>query len=162
MGCGKTRVGKALANEMKRPFVDVDEQIVKKAGMSISDIFAKYGEAYFRELETKELKEVLENKEQMIIASGGGIPMQEANLPLLKEGIVVYIEASTEVLLPRLERDKKRPILQGGDLCEKITSLMEVRGPVYEEISDIKIATTNEAVIKIVQQIVEKLVEKNV
>lgn len=161
MGCGKTYVGRALAKALEVPFVDMDEQIVESAGMPITEIFAKYGEAYFRELETAVLKELLASKEQTVISSGGGVPMQENNQPLLKEAIVVYIKASVDVLTNRLRNDKKRPILQGGDLREKITLLLKERRPMYESISDIEVVTSNGSVDKVVQQIVEKLVEKN-
>ena len=161
MGCGKTHVGRELAKALEVPFVDMDEQIVERVGMPITEIFAKYGEAYFRGMETAVLKELLASKEQTVISSGGGVPMQENNQPLLKEAIVVYIKASVDVLTNRLRNDKKRPILQGGDLREKITLLLKERSPMYESISDIEVLTSNGSVDKVVRQIVEKLVEKN-
>lgn len=162
MGCGKTCVGKALARNLKIGFIDMDEQIVEKAGMPITEIFIKYGEQHFRELETEVLKELLANEEQTVISSGGGMPMQEANQLLLKESTVVYIEASVDVLMTRLKNDKDRPIIQGGDLREKIVTLLIARSPIYEQVSDIKVVTSNGPINKIVGQIVEKLVEKRV
>lgn len=162
MGCGKTRVGRALARELGLPFVDMDEQIVARAKMPVTDIFAKHGEAYFREMETAVLEDLLAEKKQMVIGSGGGVPMQEANRPLLEESMVVYIEAPIGILMERLANDKKRPILKGGDLREKITTMLEVRNPIYEQVSDIEVSTNNGSVERIVQQIVEKLVEKRV
>ena len=162
MGCGKTRVGRALARELDIPFVDMDERIVAKAGMSINDIFAQQGEQYFRQLETKVLKELLADKRRTVISAGGGMPMQEANWSLLQTGVVVYIKASVDILVGRLKNDKTRPILQGGDLYEKILTLTNERNPIYEQVSDIEVMTSNGAVGEMVRQIVEKLVEKNV
>jgi len=161
MGCGKTHVGSILAKELGLPFVDMDEQIVEQARRSVTEIFAEHGEAHFRDIETEVLKDLLAGHEQTVISSGGGVPMQEANLPLLKEGIVVYLKAPVEVLVSRLKNDKKRPILQGGDLREKITTLLAKRGPIYESVSNIEVVTGNGAVETIVGQIIEKLVEKN-
>ena len=161
MGCGKTHAGRMLAKELGLPFVDMDEQIVERARRSITEIFAEHGEAHFRAIETEVLKDLLAVREQTVISSGGGVPMQEANLPLLKEGIVVYLKAPVEVLISRLKNDKARPILQGGDLREKITTLLVKRGPIYESVSDIEVVTSNGAVEMVVGQIIEKLVEKN-
>ena len=161
MGCGKTRTGRALARELGLRFVDMDKQIVTTAGMAVADIFAQYGEQYFRKLENKILKELLASTEQTVISTGGGVPMQAMNQQLLKAGIVVYLEASIEVLLKRLANDRKRPILQGGNLRDEITTLMDLRNPIYEQLSDITVSTSNVPVEQVVRQIVEKLVEKN-
>ena len=160
MGCGKTHVGQELAKVMELPFVDMDERIVKRAGMPITDIFAKYGEQHFRQLETKMLSELLASKERTVISSGGGMPIQEANWPLLEDSIVIYIKAAVDVLISRLENDKKRPILQGGNLHEKITGLMDLRNPIYEQVSDIEVTTSEAPAYEVVGQIIEKLVEK--
>ena len=160
MGCGKTHAGRMLAKELKLPFIDMDEQIVTRAQQPITEIFAEYGEAHFRAIETEVLKDLLAGHEQTVISSGGGVPMQEANLPLLKKGIVVYLKASVDVLLSRLKHDKSRPILQGGDLREKITTLLAKRTPIYESVSNIEVVTSDGAEM-VVGQIIEKLVEKN-
>jgi len=161
MGCGKTRVGRVLAKKLKLPFVDMDTRIVKKAGMPITDIFAQHGESYFRELETKVLVEALASKRRTVISTGGGVPMQKSNQPLLKAAIVVYIKAPVEVLMVRLVKDKKRPILQGGDLRDKITTLLDERNPVYEQVSNMEVLTNDGTVDEVVGQIIEKIVEKS-
>lgn len=154
MGAGKTSVGKSLAHELEIPFVDMDDEIVKKAGMPITEIFAEYGEPYFREIETNVLEELLDLKERHVISAGGGVPMQEVNQPLLKQaGVVVYLKADTEILVKRLQGDTTRPVLHGGDLRGKITVLQAGRAPVYEKVSDFQVITDEKSLVEIVNEI---------
>ena len=102
--------------------------VEEQSGQKISDIFAEKGEAYFRELETEMLRQLLLRQDRCVIAVGGGLPMQPVNRPLLKElGKVVFLEADIETLVHRLKNDTKRPKLQGGDLRERIETLMSQR-----------------------------------
>ena len=160
MGCGKTRVGRLLSQHLELPFIDMDEKIVERAGMPVTEIFAKYGEEHFRKLETETLQGLLAREERTVISSGGGVPMQSANQPFLAEGIVVYIKASVEVLMKRLAGDKSRPILkglQGDDLRKKIIALKDERDSVYERLSNIMVETSSKSVSEVVCQIIEGL-----
>lgn len=157
MGCGKTRIGRELAHKLKLPFVDVDKEIVEKEGMPIADIFDDKGEAFFRELETEMFKTLVAKKEQSVISAGGGLPIQENNQKYLENCEVVYLTATVDVLAKRLSGDKKRPILKGGNLREKITTLKAKRDPIYERVSDITVDTSDVAVDKIVAQIIDAL-----
>ena len=127
MGSGKTTFGKWIAANKKMEFVDTDELIEKENGITISDIFASKGEAYFRNLETDML-----NK----------LPVKEENRELLSQlGTVVYLWADADELVKRLSGDNTRPLLAGGNLKEKINTLMDARKEIYDSVSDIKIDT---------------------
>lgn len=144
MGCGKSSLGRFLGRKGYH-FVDTDDIIVQKENRSINDIFATDGEAYFRELETKVLKELCEQGEKnLVISVGGGLPVKEENRELLHElGKVVYLRTTVETLVKRLSGDKKRPLLQNGNIETRIRELMEQRKDIYEDVADIILDTDN-------------------
>jgi len=154
MGAGKTTVGKGLARETGKRFLDTDELIVKQMNLSINDIFAKYGEAYFRDLETKLIENLLIHVSDCVISCGGGLPMKEENRPLLKKlGKVIYLNVNETDILRRLKNDTTRPLLQGPreEVAERIHKMLEIRDPVYRETADIIIKTgrmNSSAVVK--------------
>ncbi len=158
MGAGKTSVGKHLARHLGLKFTDTDDLIVQEQHMPVNQIFAEQGEAYFRELETEMLKKLMQAEERMVISVGGGLPMTQANQPLLKElGTVVYLRADVDTLMERLKRDTSRPLLKGGNLREKITGLMDARESTYEKVADVQIHTDKKAFSEIVLEISEKI-----
>ena len=160
MGCGKSSVGKRLAKAMDLPFVDMDDLIVERTGMQITEIFAKFGEPYFRQLETEALLQLAECGQRMVISAGGGMPVQPQNQPILKEmGTVLLLEATVDTLVERLQFDDTRPILQGGDLRQKIESLQQQRKEAYEKVCDRKIRTDGKNFTVIIEEI-RKIVEK--
>lgn len=160
MGAGKTTIGKKLARKLEVQFVDTDEMVETQTGRKISDIFAEDGEAFFRNLETDMLHQLMQREERCVIAVGGGLPMQPVNRPLLKElGKVVFLEADIEALMQRLRGDTSRPKLQGGDLRERIETLMDQRLEVYLETADIRVSTDTQGFSQILQEIVEKTAE---
>ncbi|MAW64832.1 MAG: shikimate kinase [Flavobacteriales bacterium] len=112
MGCGKSTLGRKIANQMGWTFVDLDEYIEKKEGKSIPLIFKEYGETYFRKLETKYLKELIKLK-LCVISCGGGTPCFNKNIEIItSEGASVYIKLSPTVLLGRLKQEKEhRPLI---------------------------------------------------
>lgn len=142
MGSGKTTIGKRVAKALTEKycnyrFIDMDNEIEKKTGMKISFIFEKFGEEYFRELET-ELCEELSNTKLCVIATGGGVIKSKNNMTLLKKsGIVVYLKANTEHIYRNIKDDTSRPLLQCDDKISKIKQLLEDRKPLYEGLSDI-------------------------
>lgn len=161
MGAGKTTIGKKLARQLGVGFVDTDHLIEARTGKKISDIFQEQGESYFRSLETQTLRELLNETGQMVIAVGGGLPMQPENQPILKElGTVIFLEAGVDTLMRRLKNDTVRPKLQGGDLRERITTLMQERKETYLQVSDLCISTENRGFHGILREIEEKIVEK--
>lgn len=154
MGCGKSSVGKMLARELSVPFVDTDAWIEEQNGRKISDIFRESGEEYFRELETRALEQLLEDEGRKVIAVGGGLPMRPVNREYLKMlGTTVYLLARPETLVARLQGDDTRPLLQGGELRQKILQLMSDREDIYQSAADIRISTDGKKICEITEEI---------
>ena len=137
MGSGKTTVGKLLAKVLAWEWADMDEYIVERYG-DISELFAKKGDAYFREVETETVK-MLTQKDRLVLSTGGGVVLRAENISLLKEnGIVVYLRATKQTLIERLQGDNTRPLLQAeGPLDNKIERLLEERVELYEGVADV-------------------------
>ena len=177
MGSGKTTVGRMLARILGRTFLDTDEMIVQDQQMPITQIFEKYGEPYFRDLETGLLRKLEKDLQETgrqettiretgrqetgrqepdlqeagrqetdpsgyVISVGGGLPLREENRIIMKRiGIVIYLKASPDTLVERLKGDTSRPLLQGGNMREKILSLMEKRDSFYTQAAQIQLFT---------------------
>jgi shikimate kinase len=153
MAVGKSAVGRALAKRLKLRFVDLDRVIEKSEQMKVKDIFSRKGEAYFRRLEKQTLAQVLEQENQ-IIATGGGVVMDEDNVKLLRErSLLVCLTASAEVLLKRAGPGAKRPLLKGGDRRERIEELLKQREKNYAQ-AHAAIDTSDLTIGKIVEKIV--------
>ena len=164
MGSGKTRVGKQLAKDMALPFVDLDKIITKKMNLSIRELLERFGEPYYRALETLALKQLIHDKDRKVISLGAGLPLQEQNEKYLKEiGTIVYLKGSLTTLKKRLEGSRKDPLLDGDDRDEKIKKLLKQRDPVYEKFADIKVVTGEKPFEELIRDIEEKIVafEKN-
>ena len=164
MGSGKTRVGKRLSKDLGLPFTDVEKMIISKTNLSMREVFERFGEPFYRALETVALKELLEDTERKVISLGAGVPLQEQNQKLLKElGTVIYIKGSFETLKERLEGSRKDPLLDGDDRDEKIRRLLKQRDPVYSKYADIQVITGVKSFDGLIQEIEEKLAayEKN-
>ncbi|MCH1982342.1 shikimate kinase [Ruminococcus sp. OA3] len=154
MGSGKTSVGKQLAKVMQLPFVDMDQLIVEKTGMEITEIFERYGEAHFRRIESECLEELSKEEERRVISVGGGLPVQPRNQPYLRKmGTVVLLEASVQTLQRRLKYDSSRPMLKGKDLQKNIETLQRQRKAEYEKVSDIRVVTDDKEFCQIVDEI---------
>ena len=137
MGSGKTTIGKALEKKTDMAFVDTDELIEAYEGCKISNIFADKGETYFRRLENETLKKLVTGTNFKIISTGGGIVVNKANIPLLKQlGKVFYLRIKPETVVERLEGDKTRPLLIGEDKLVKVEQLMTDRKELYEMAAD--------------------------
>jgi shikimate kinase len=132
MGVGKTTVGKLLAQEIGYRFLDTDEVIIKAAGKSINEIFAENGEAEFRQLESDILGQVCAYT-KLVIATGGGIVMEQHNWGYLRHGLIVWLDAPIEIILKRLAEDNTRPLLQDSDIETKLRSLLEKRQSLYSQ-----------------------------
>jgi len=158
MGAGKTETGKALARKLNKKFVDLDSLIEQKAGKSIPEIFREDGEAAFRELEIEAANEVAQD-ENLVIACGGGIILNQINIDRLKKNsVIVYLTASPKVLLKRTQRDKEtRPLLKGEHKVLAIQELLKFRKPFYERAAEIKIDTSKLDIAEAVQKIIAEL-----
>ncbi|WP_442594878.1 shikimate kinase [Neobacillus sp. D3-1R] len=155
MGSGKTTVGRALSETLGFPVYDTDEEIMGLTGESISAIFEHKGEQYFRSLE----KEVLKKLPQLdaIITTGGGIILSEVNREWMKEfGEVIFLYASPEETMCRLEGDETRPLLQSNKK-EKVNKMLDDRLPLYLEAASIKVDTTGKSITEIVEAIKQRL-----
>ncbi len=154
MGCGKSTVGKGLAEKLNMEFVDTDTEIEENEGMKISQIFESFGEKHFRELETK-LIEKLSQEEGRVIALGGGLAANPENHCFLKKcGKIVFLNCEIEETLRRISGDKSRPLTALGS--EDIISRYNQRLPIYRSISDITVDSTGES-HKTLESILEEL-----
>lgn len=140
MGCGKTSVGKRAAKLLGRKFIDLDQYVEEKAGMTVTEIFAQFGEEGFREREAKAVEEVAKRR-NLIVASGGGTVLKGANVAAFHEngGVVLYLDAPLAALQERLKRDKKRPLLQVPDRRAVISELHAKRSPLYQAAADLTV-----------------------
>ena len=157
MGAGKTTVGKALSRETGKKFLDTDSMIVKQMNLSINDIFEKYGEAYFRDLETNLLKNLCESDMDCVISCGGGLPLREENRAYLKRlGKVVYLNVNEMDIIRRLKNDTTRPLLRGPreEVKQRIHDMIEQRDPIYREAADVVIKTGRMKIADIVNKII--------
>lgn len=133
MGVGKTQLGQALAEKLGWEFRDSDQEIEKTGGLVITEIFDRFGEEKFRELERRVIGEVLEGK-PMVLATGGGAFVQPLTREIIQaRGISVWLRATLDTLVSRTERSKHRPLLQTENPRQVLAELMEKRYPVYAE-----------------------------
>ncbi|NNM75519.1 shikimate kinase [Sphingomonas sp. ID1715] len=131
MGAGKTTVGRRLAQKLAIPFVDADEEIEVAAGLSISEIFARFGEPYFRDGERRVIARLIDGSPK-VIATGGGAFMNELTRQLiLDRATAVWLEADIDTLVDRVRRRSTRPLLKDRDPREVLTELAAVRNPIY-------------------------------
>ena len=153
MGAGKSSVGRCLARRTGLARLDTDEIVSSKFGLSIPEIFARYGEERFRETETQALRE-LATKPQSIIVTGGGIVLGGENIDLLKKlGRVVWLDADEENLFERASRRGERPLLQTKNPKETFSKLLRARKELYAKAADFRVDTsvlTHDEVAKII------------
>lgn len=137
--------------------MEMDAYIQKKEGMSIKDIFATNGEEYFRNCESNTLIELRERK-HMVVSCGGGVPLREKNVELMKNsGYVVWLTATPEAIYERVKDSTERPLLNGNMNVPFIQNLMESRREKYERAADIVIDTTGKEIEEICEELLQKL-----
>lgn len=151
MGSGKSAIGRRLSFKLKLPYYDMDKEIVRQQGMSIPEIFEKYGEAYFRQLETDFLKNFRD--EECIISTGGGVAMNEENRKIMRRtGLVFFLDATFEDIYVRIRFDKNRPIVQRSTK-EELQELYHSRRKYYRQAAHIQVKTENRSLRNIVEYI---------
>jgi shikimate kinase len=131
MGVGKTSIGKRLADRLGTPFVDADEEIEKAAGLSITEIFAKFGEEYFRDGERRVIARLIEGEPKVIATGGGAFVNDETRALILERATSIWLNADVQVLADRVSRRDHRPLLKGKDPVAVLTELGKVRNPLY-------------------------------
>ncbi len=157
MGVGKTTIGKLLAERIGYDFIDMDIEIEKRTGTTISEIFRKQGEAKFRQLESELVKELAE-KNKLVIACGGGALANKENAETMKGSArMVYLTASIPEIIKRTRRDNDRPLLDVPDPLQTASILLEKREPIYRMYAEIIIDTTELTPVEVVERISEEL-----
>ena len=159
MGTGKSTVSDCLHSMFGMKVVEMDQVIAEREQMSIPDIFAAYGEEYFRGLETRLLVE-MQSQKNTVVSCGGGAALRERNVAEMKKnGKVVLLTASPETVYERVKDDGGRPLLEGRKDVKGISELMEQRREKYEAAADIVINTDNKTVLEVCEELVQRLTE---
>jgi shikimate kinase len=158
MGCGKSSIGRRLAQRLGHRFLDSDDLVTARAGKSVSEIFASEGEEAFRKLETAELQ-ALTGSSKIVLATGGGAILSAVNRDILHQlGIVIWLHADGETLFERATRSRKRPLLEVENPRSTFFTLMESRLPFYGGTTDLKIVATGLSHEQTVEKVLEHLV----
>jgi shikimate kinase len=158
---GKTSVGKLVAGELGREFVDLDAVLEHRAGISIQSLVADRGWGCFRKLEHDLVAEVC-HKDGLVIAPGGGAVIQQENVSLLKKnGFVVWLKGDAPVLRARMLKEesagKVRPSLAGSDSLAEIDEVLALRTPLYHQAADLVVDTTDLSAEEVARVIMGKL-----
>ncbi|AUA34921.1 shikimate kinase AroK [Pseudomonas fulva] len=157
MGAGKSTIGRLLAKELRLPFRDSDKEIELRCGANIPWIFDKEGEPGFRDREQAMIAELC-SLDGVVVATGGGAVMREANRRALHQGgRVIYLHASVEQQVGRTARDRNRPLLRTANPEATLRALLETRDPLYREIADLVVQTDERPPRMVVIDILERL-----
>ncbi|MGI5880329.1 MAG: shikimate kinase [Syntrophomonadaceae bacterium] len=154
MGTGKSSVGMKLAERLNRKFVDMDREIERVCGMSVSDIFRRYGEVRFRS-EERLMAGKLARQTGLVIATGGGVILADGNLEALqKNGTVINLEAKPEYIFQRVNRKKgTRPLIKKNITVEDIKEMLQHRQPLYQQ-AEVIVNTNDKGVDEVVEEII--------
>lgn len=131
MGVGKSTVGRRLAARLGVGFVDADEEIEKAAGMTITEMFERYGEAYFRDGERRVIARLMDGAPKVIATGGGAFMQEETRALILEHALAIWLNADIDTLVDRVSRREGRPLLKGKDPRVVLTELAAIRNPVY-------------------------------
>jgi len=131
MGAGKSTVGRRLAMRLRLPFVDADAEIEAAAGMTIADIFERYGETYFRDGERRVIARLVDGTPKVIATGGGAFINEETRRLILETALAIWLDAKVDVLVDRVRRRDTRPLLRARDPREVLEDLAEKRNPIY-------------------------------
>lgn len=133
MGVGKSTVGRRLAARLQLPFTDADHEIERAAGMPITEIFARFGEPYFRDGERRVIQRLVDGTPKVIATGGGAFINDETRALILDQATAVWLDAPIHILADRVRKRDTRPLLRDRDPVEVLTELAAVRNPIYAE-----------------------------
>ena len=157
MGAGKTTLGKALAQRLRREFVDTDRILVERTGVPVRTVFEIEGEKGFRRRESGVLAE-LAVREDCVVATGGGVVLAEANRRVMRDaGTVVYLHARLESLWERTRHDTTRPLLATADPRATLAAILEERDPLYRDAAHVVVDTGSQSANTLVNRVVAAL-----
>jgi shikimate kinase len=157
MGAGKTTIGTLLAARLSRTFIDTDQVLEARTGVSIATIFEIEGEASFRDREAATISEVVRMPNAVISTGGGCVLRAETRAIMKQRGVVIYLHATPDVSYARLKRAKDRPLLRGTDALERLSALYSERRPLYEATGHLKIDAHRDKPTQVVDEIVQRL-----
>lgn len=157
MGSGKSSVGRQLAEALRRPFVDTDQEVERALGRTIADIFRNSGEEAFRDAEESVLARVLDESPDSVVATGGGVVLREANRSRLNDHCVVWLRAQVGTLVERVERSRHERPLLGDDPRARLETLATERAALYLDLSDVAIDVDGRSLSGVVDLITEAI-----
>ena len=163
MGSGKTSVGRELSKLLAMDQIDVDKVIEDRTKMSIGQIFQEHGEPYFRDLERKTVEELAQHHNIIVFCGGGGIVLDDRNVENMKKnGVLIWLKASPEVIYERIATEGTRPLLKNDMSVAKIEAMMASRLSLYEGAADLVIETDRKSVEEVSLEIVEQLMRLDI
>jgi len=159
-GSGKTTIGKLLAKRLSKQFIEMDELIVQRLGLSIPEIVSSYGWQKFREVEAEITREAA-GFDNVVNATGGGVVTREENIRELKQkGKLVWLKAGLDTLLSRIGDDQSRPSLTGKSQREDMEAVLAERSPIYERAADFIVDTEGKMPEEVAEAIIKLYTEQ--
>lgn len=157
MGSGKTTIGRLLAKQLSKTFIDCDEEIQKRTGVSVTHIFDVEGEAGFRKRETAVIHELVQ-LDNIVLATGGGAVLGAENrAELANNGLVIYLKGSVHDLWHRTRHDRNRPLLQTADPLARLKDLYKQRDPLYNEVADIVVQSGKQSAQHLMMKLLQEM-----
>ena len=157
MGSGKTTMGRTLSRQLGKAFVDSDEEIIERTGVTVPHIFDVEGEPGFRLRETAVIRDLV-GRDNLVLATGGGAVLAEQNRAILQQnGIVIYLKASVHDLWQRTRHDRNRPLLQTDDPHARLTELFQQRDPLYQQVADIVVQSGKQSAHALMLRLVDEI-----
>jgi len=155
MGSGKSAVAKALSKRLELPLVDVDKMIEAKLKMRTTEVYDRFGDAYYRAMETMILIELQSRTERSVIVLGSGLALMPKNAEYLKElGTVYYLKVKLNTVVAKLAKQEKHAWLRAGDLEERVSKMMKEREPAYRRIANVTVEVDGKNVDQICDEII--------
>ncbi len=151
MGTGKSTIGRLSAKILHFDFVDTDQLVVDRTGLAISDLFAQHGEEYFRDQETAVIRSLIAVNRSIISTGGGAVIRPENRDMLRRSGFVIRLTASEDILMERVSRNSRRPLLQSDNPRETLRKLLAAREQAYELSADWTLDTSHMSVAEAVE-----------